>query len=56
MTCAVDAITEVSGPGYCGGVIGTLALNENGKCKLIGTDENRLKISTTLTTAANTTK
>ena len=56
VTCAADAITEVSGSGYCGGVFGTLALNENGKCKLIGTDENRLKISTTLTTAANTTK
>ncbi|MGN1184835.1 MAG: hypothetical protein ACI4R7_06360 [Oliverpabstia sp.] len=56
VTCATDVVTEVSGTGYCGGVFGTLVLDENGKCKLTGTDEKSLKISTTLTTAANTTK
>lgn len=56
VTCETDVVTEVSGPGCCGGVFGTLALNDNGKCELKGTDENRLTINSSLTSATNTTQ
>lgn len=47
---------EVSGPGNCGGLFGTLTLQgETAKCTLSGTSENKLAIESTLTTAANTT-
>ena len=45
-----DAEREVSGLGNCGGVFGTLILNENGKCTITNAE-----ISTSLTSATNTT-
>lgn len=47
---------EVSGPGYCGGLFGTLTLNGNGKCTISGAEDARLTISSTLTSATSATK
>lgn len=47
---------EVSGPGYCGGLFGTLTLNDNGKCTISGTEDVRFTISSTLTSATNETR
>lgn len=46
---------EVSGEGNCGGLFGTLSLSESGKCTISGLESKLLEISTSLTSAANTT-
>ena len=57
VTFSKDALREVSGPANCGGLFGTLTLNENGKCTISGTNkDNLLHVISTLTSATNTTK
>ena len=51
-----NSVREVSGPGNCGGLFGTLTLTEDGKCTISGTEEAHLSISSTLTAATNTTQ
>lgn len=43
-----DTVREVSGPNNCGGVFGTLTINENGKCSITGAEAEHLSISSTL--------
>lgn len=49
-----NAVREVSGSGNCGGLFGTLTLQEDGKC-ILGSAEGELEITTSLTDAANNT-
>lgn len=51
-----DATTEVSGLQNCGGVFGTLTLDEDGKCTISGAGEAPLEISSTLSSATNNTQ
>lgn len=50
-----NAVKEVSGPGSCGGVFGTLALEGDGKCSLSAAEDQSLELSTSLKTATNVT-
>ena len=52
---AENAVKEVSGPGSCGGVFGTLTLNEDGKCSIETAGDSNPEISSILSAAENTT-
>ena len=50
-----NAVREVSGPGNCGGLFGTLTLSREGKCTLSATEGQTLEITTSLADATNAT-
>ena len=49
------ATREVSGPGNCGGLFGTLTLNESGKCTITAPEGPPLEIFSSLADATNAT-
>lgn len=44
-----NSTKEVSGPGNCGGIFGSLTVTGNGKCTIDGTEDVNLSLSSTLT-------
>ena len=50
------AVREVSGPGNCGGLFGTLTLQGDGKCTILGESSTPLSITSKLISATNNTR